>query len=168
MFVAIMLIFSIILTGCTQNGGKEPVEIGGNSGGDEKVYKLGIALEKYDDNFMSYLRRAIETAAEPYEDIELILNDAQRDQARMNEQIDVMISRGVDALAVNLVNVEAAPSVIDKAKTENIPVVFFNKDPGEDVMNSYELCYYVGTALPESGIMQGKMVADAWLDNPEF
>lgn len=133
--------------------------------GDGKVYKLGIALEKYDDNFMSYLRRAIEAAAEGHTDIELMMNDAQRDQAKMNEQIDIMLEKGVDALAVNLVNVEAAPSVIEKAKAKNVPVVFFNKDPGEDVMNSYDLTYYVGTSLPESGIMQGEMVADAWEAN---
>lgn len=135
--------------------------------GDGKVYKLGIALEKYDDNFMSYLRRAIENAASSHTDIELMMNDAQRDQAKMNEQIDIMLEKGVDALAVNLVNVEAAPSVIEKAKAKNVPVVFFNKDPGEEVMNSYDLAYYVGTSLPESGIMQGEMVADAWEANLE-
>lgn len=136
--------------------------------GEKKVYRLGIALEKYDDNFMSYLRRAIENAAAAHSNVQLLLNDAQRDQARMNEQIDVMISKGVDALAVNLVNVEAASTVIDKAKSHDLPVLFFNKDPGADMLNSYAKCYYVGTALPESGIMQGEMVADAWKAHPEY
>lgn len=166
--IVLALILSVIFGGCAKTNGDNSVETGSNSDKNEKVYKLGIALEKYDDNFMSYLRRAIEAAAKPYSDIELIMNDAQRDQGRMNEQIDVMLSKGVDALAVNLVNVEAAPSVIDKAKAKNVPVIFFNKDPGADVLNSYDLCYYVGTALPESGIMQGEMVADSWNNNKEF
>ena len=49
----------------------------------------------------------------------------QNDQVRM-----VCISKGVKALAINLVDPAAASTVINKAKQDDIPVVFFNKDPG--------------------------------------
>lgn len=124
---------------------------------------IGVTIYKFDDNFMSFVRRAIETAATDKAD--LILNDSQNDQAKQNEQVDLMISKGVKALAINLVDPQAAPTVIDKAKAENLPVIFFNKEPNADVLKSYDKAWYVGTASKEAGVIQGQMVADMWKAN---
>lgn len=128
--------------------------------------KIGVTIYKYDDNFMSFVRRAIETNAQGK--AELILNDSQNSQATQNEQVDMMISKGVKALAINLVDPQAAPSIIEKAKTKNLPIIFFNKEPNEEVLKSYEKCWYVGTESKESGIIQGKMIADLWKKNPNW
>ena len=42
-------------------------------------------------------------------------------------KVDVLLSKGVKALAINLVDPAAAPTIIGKAKPDNIPVVFFNQ-----------------------------------------
>ncbi|CDF59028.1 galactose/glucose ABC transporter substrate-binding protein MglB [Thermobrachium celere] len=128
--------------------------------------KIGVTIYKYDDNFMSFVRRAIETNAQGK--AELILNDSQNSQATQNEQVDMMISKGVKALAINLVDPQAAPSIIEKAKTKNLPIIFFNKEPNAEVLKSYEKCWYVGTESKEAGIIQGKMIADLWKKNPNW
>ena len=76
-------------------------------------------------------------------------------QSIQNDQVDVLLSKGVKALAINLVDPAAAPTIISKAKPDNIPVVFFNKDPGAKAIGSYEHAYYVGTDPKESGLIQG-------------
>lgn len=131
-----------------------------------KMPSIGVTIYKFDDNFMSFVRRAIETNAE--EKAELNLNDSQNDQAKQNEQIEMMISKGVDSLAVNLVDPQAASTIISKAKKEDLPVVFFNKEPSADDMASYDKCWYVGTTSAESGIIQGELITESWKAHPEW
>ncbi len=57
------------------------------------------------------------------------MNDSQNDQSKQNDQIDVLLAKGVKALAINPVDPAAAGTVIEKARGQNIPVVFFNKEP---------------------------------------
>lgn len=128
--------------------------------------KIGVTIYKFDDNFMSFVRRAIETAAT--DKAELILNDSQNAQATQNDQVDVMISKGVKSLAINLVDPQAAQTIIDKAKAADLPVVFFNKEPDAAVLASYEKAWYVGTKSEEAGIIQGQMIADMWKANPSW
>ncbi|WP_105613954.1 galactose/glucose ABC transporter substrate-binding protein MglB [Vallitalea okinawensis] len=127
---------------------------------------VGVTIYKFDDNFMSFVRRAIETNAEGK--AELVLNDSQNDQAKQNEQIEMMISKGVNSLAVNLVDPQAASTIIAKAKKEDLPVVFFNKEPSAEDMASYDKAWYVGTTSSESGIIQGELIAESWEAHPEW
>ncbi len=44
------------------------------------------------------------------------MNDSQNDQSKQNDQVDVLLAKGVKALAINLVDPAAAPVVIEKAR----------------------------------------------------
>ncbi|MDP4176763.1 MAG: galactose/glucose ABC transporter substrate-binding protein MglB [Bacillota bacterium] len=127
--------------------------------------KIGVAIYKYDDNFMSFVRRSIETAGK--DKASLIVNDSQNDESKQLDQIDTMISKGVKCLAINLVDPKAAPTVITKAKAANLPVIFFNKEPDASVLQGYDKAYYVGTASKEAGILQGQMIVDQWNKNKD-
>lgn len=130
--------------------------------------RIGVTIYKYDDNFMALMRKEIDKEAKQLKGIELLMNDSQNAQSIQNDQVDVLISKGVKALAINLVDPSAAPTIIGKAKPDNIPVVFFNKDPGEKAIGSYDNAYYVGTDPKESGIIQGDLIAKQWKANPAF
>lgn len=151
--MAVMMVFT--LAGCSTSGG--------DASGTPKI---GVTIYKFDDNFMSFVRRAIETAAT--DKAELILNDSQNAQATQNDQVDVMISKGVKSLAINLVDPQAAQTIIDKAKAAELPVVFFNKEPNADVLAGYDKAWYVGTKSEEAGIIQGEMIASMWQANPSW
>lgn len=129
---------------------------------------LGVTVYRYDDNFMSVVRRAIQQEANEIGGIRLLMNDSQNNQSMQNDQVDVMLARGVDGLAINLVDPAAAPVVIQKAKLDNVPVVFYNKEPTADELNSYEHAYYVGTDSKESGVIQGELIARHWKANPQW
>lgn len=130
--------------------------------------KLGFTVYKYDDNFMASVRQHIEGIAKGDKSVTLMMNDSQNDQSKQNDQIDVLIAKGVDGLAINLVDPAAAPTVIEKAKAENIPVVFYNKEPSKEAMASYDKAYYVGTDSKESGVIQGELIAKHWAKHPEW
>jgi methyl-galactoside transport system substrate-binding protein len=80
----------------------------------------------------------------------------------------MMISKGVKSLAINLVDPQAAPTIISKAEQAGLPVIFFNKEPDASVLKSYDKAWYVGTASAEAGIIQGEMIADMWKANPDW
>ncbi|MCR1898542.1 galactose/glucose ABC transporter substrate-binding protein MglB [Irregularibacter muris] len=163
-FLVILTVFALLFTVVACSGGQETGGEGSeNAGGDKPT--IGVTIYKFDDNFMSFVRRAVESNAEGKAD--LILNDSQNDQAKQNEQVDMMISKGVKSLAINLVDPQAAPSIIEKAKAADLPVIFFNKDP-ESAMGTYDKAWYVGTAPEESGQMQGQLVVDSWKANPDW
>lgn len=85
--------------------------------------RIGVTIYKYDDNFMSVVRKAIEKDGKSAPDVQLLMNDSQNDQSKQNDQIDVLLAKGVKALAINLVDPAAAGTVIEKARGQNVPVV---------------------------------------------
>ncbi|MBP2844895.1 galactose/glucose ABC transporter substrate-binding protein MglB [Dickeya oryzae] len=130
--------------------------------------RIGVTIYKYDDNFMSMVRKDIEKEAKALGGVELLMNDSQNDQSKQNDQVDVLLAKGVKALAINLVDPAAAAIVVQKAKAADVPVVFFNKEPNAKVLASYAKAYYVGTDSKESGIIQGQLIAKHWKANPSW
>ena len=57
------------------------------------------------------MRKAIEQDAKAAPDVQLLMNDSQNDQSKQNDQIDVLLAKGVKALAINLVDPAAAGTV---------------------------------------------------------
>ena len=128
--------------------------------------RLGITIYSYNDNFLSFMRRNIESMLTGK--ASFIMNDSENDQAKQYDQIDAAIQRKVDALAINLVDPMSANVVIDKAKASGIPVIFFNIEPRLEHIMSYDKVWYVGTRSRESGDIQGEMVLNAWISNPKW
>ncbi|MDK4684018.1 galactose/glucose ABC transporter substrate-binding protein MglB [Kingella negevensis] len=130
--------------------------------------KVGVTIYKYDDNFMSLMRKALENEAATQKTAELLLNDSQNSQSTQNDQVDILISKGVKVLAINLVDPSAAPTIISKAQAANIPVIFFNKDPGDAALKTYDKAYFIGTNPQQSGEIQGQLIGTAWKAHPEW
>lgn len=135
---------------------------------EKKIEKprIGVAIYKFDDNFMALLRKNLNRISSAA-GLNLDLVDSQNNQSAQNDQVDVFLSKGIDSLAINLVDPASASTIINKAKTENIPIVFFNKEPNEKDMNSYDRVYYVGTDSKASGVIQGELVAKHWEKNKD-
>ena len=113
--------------------------------------RIGVTIYKYDDNFMSVVRKAIEKMLNQRQ-TQLLMNDSQNDQSKQNDQIDVLLAKGVKALAINPVDPAAAGTVIEKARGQNVPIVFFNKEPSRKALDSYDKAYYVGTDSKSPGL----------------
>ena len=151
----------LLATGCSSS-------TSGSDSGKGKSAELpavGATIYKFDDNFMSYVRRSMQDAAKGK--VNLMLNDSQNDQAKQMEQVDTLIAKGAKSLAINLVDPKSAQTIIDKAKPKNIPVIFFNKEPDASVLKGYDKAYYVGTTSSESGVLQGQLIAKAWEANKD-
>ncbi|MDO5712876.1 MAG: galactose ABC transporter substrate-binding protein [Tissierellia bacterium] len=125
--------------------------------------KVGVLFYKYNDPYISIVRRNLQETAEADGSITLIEQDGQDNQGMQNDQIDTVISQGVDVLLVNIVDTGAASAAIDKAKAADLPIIFFNREPeNDDVYSTYEKSRFVGTKIEEAGELQGDMIAELW------
>jgi methyl-galactoside transport system substrate-binding protein len=129
---------------------------------------IGANIYNFQDNFMNGVMKPVleSYAAELGAEIQIV--DSEGQQATLNNQVDIFITKGVDVLAINLVDPASAQSVIEKAKKAGIPLVLFNKEGSKEAMASYDKVWYVGTDSAESGIIQGQMMVADWKDNPEM
>ena len=135
----------------------------GKSNSGDGMPSIGVTIYKFDDTFMSYTRNAIQLNAAGK--AALVLVDSENDQSRQNDQVDAFLSRKVDSLAINPVDRTAVASIIEKARSRNTPVVFFNREPLPEDMASWDKIYYVGAKAEQSGIMQGEIAYDYWMAN---
>lgn len=133
--------------------------------GSGKV-KIGCAIYKFDDTFMTSVRNHISDTAKEKSDVEIEIVDSQNSQATQNDKVDLFITKKVNSLAINPVDRTAAGVILEKAKAKNIPIVFFNKEPLPEDMKKWDKVYYVGARAEESGTMSGEILADYWKKNP--
>lgn len=78
-----------------------------------------------------------------------------------------MIDAGCDVLCINLVDRTAPSRIIRMARNEDIPVIFFNREPVREDLVQWEKLYYVGCDAEQSGIMQGEIAAEYINSHPE-
>jgi methyl-galactoside transport system substrate-binding protein len=145
-----------------------PVLFAGGDAEDDTIV-IGANIYSFADNFMNgVMKPELERYAEE-RGVQIQIVDSEGQQARLNDQVDVFITRGVDVLAINLVDPASARSIIEKAAAADIPLVLFNKEATEaGVMDLYDKVWYVGTNSAESGIIQGEMMVADWEANPDW
>lgn len=129
---------------------------------------LGVLIYKFDDTYISTVRAAIEKYAEEADvTINLDMQDAPGDQAKQNDQMDILVEKDLDAVLINCVDTGSAQGLADKAKEAGIPAIFFNREPAKEIMESCD-GLFVGTTASEAGVMQGDLLADMWEAHPEY
>lgn len=158
--VLLASMFAATLAGCGSSNG------GATSSGSSKKTYIGTTIYKFDDTFMSGVRDQMGKAATA-DGVKMDVSDSQNATTTQNNNIDLYVSKKATALAINPVDPTASATIISKAKSANIPVVFFNRIPSDTDMKSWDKLYYVGAKPEQSGTMQGQLMAKYWKAHPE-
>ena len=121
----------------------------------------------YSDTYISTVRSALDKALADagitYQD-----HDSNNSQTTQTEQIKTAITKGAKLLVVNLVTTgsdDAANGIVEMAKNAGIPLIFFNREVSDEVINSYNKCVFIGTDAAEAGYLQGDMIGDYLVKN---
>lgn len=141
-----------------------------SGGGKVETIKIGVAVYRKDDTFISSLCSFLEQVAKSKENLthkKIILNivDGQSSQALQNDQVDNFISHHYDVICVNEVDRTAAAVIVNKVKAANIPVIFFNREPVEEDLRMWDRAFYVGADAAQSGRLQGEIIVNAYKQN---
>ncbi|UYZ33862.1 galactose ABC transporter substrate-binding protein [Clostridium beijerinckii] len=146
------------------------VVITGTDGLRQRAVMIDVVLYNFKDKYVSLVRQNLEEIQKKNEGkVVFRFYDGKGNQSMQDEVLSNLVSDGADILMVNLVNTKATQDVIDRFKSKNIPIIFFNREPlAADVLKSYGKAYYVGTNANEAGEMQGKIIVDIWNKNRKF
>lgn len=161
------------LTGCSEpadsnKGSEESTEEGGGEeGGSSEDRNIGVLIFNYANDYISYVRKGLEAAADEA-GVSYQTSDANDNQPTQTEQVDTLLSKGVDGLCVALVESTAAETVIEKCRPTNTPVIFMNKKPTAEVLNTYDNCWYVGCATQLPGEQETQMMLDDFKADPSI
>lgn len=164
---AVMLCFVMLFSfaGCSKpNDNTEKNE---NNNSNAKTGEVSVLYYSYSDTYISSVRTALDK--EFNEDgVKYTNYDANSNQTTQSEQVQTALAKGSSMLVVNLVETgssDLSKSIVNLAKSKNIPVIFFNRSVDEEVVKSYEKCVFIGTDSDMSGHMQGEMIGNYVLAN---
>lgn len=151
-----ILAAAVSISGCSGNLENEDVL--------EQI-KIGVSVYDQYDTFVSELMDSIEKHVEDMEDIydisiTLDVQNAGGKQVTQNDQMDYFIDRGCDIVCINLVDRTDASTIIERGKSANIPIIFFNRELVEEDLERWDKLYYVGADAFESGIIQGQILVE--------
>lgn len=151
--LVVLLIAMLVLAGCASEGGEK--EAGGEAGGD---IKIGYVTTNMNDTFQTYIVDAAKAAAEA-NGYSMDVQDAQEDVVKQQDQVNTLISQGVDALIVVPVDTSAMEPITTAATEAEIPLIYVNRNPfGEE--EPPEGVYYVGSQEIVAGQLQGEYLVE--------
>jgi len=170
--LALVMVMAFSLSACSRSGdmatpgtNADPASPDANNM-DASDVTVGACIFKFDNTFMTLVRNGMEEEANQLgTNFEAV--DGQDQQPLQNEQVDTYITKGVDALIVNPVDRTSSGPLIEKAKSEGIPIVFVNREPTEEDLAGYEKAWYVGSPAIEAGYIQGELIVDLYKNNPD-
>ncbi len=140
----------------------------GNPGaGEEEKESLKIGISVYDqyDTFVSQMVSSFQDYAKEKEKewgipITLEIKSAKNSQIVQNDQMDDFIGDNFDIVCINLVDRTDASTIIEKAKSSDIPVIFFNRELVEEDLERWDMMYYVGADAFDSAEMQREILVE--------
>jgi len=132
-------------------------------------FQVDIFFYSFADTFMASVRAALE-ANLVSAGMEFTSHDADRDPSRQVDQIRTALTMGTDLIMINVVSTGAedvALYMVEMAREADVPIIFFNREVSDAVINAWENVIYVGTDAPEAGFMQGELIYNMIRDNIE-
>lgn len=134
--------------------------------------KIGVTLYDQYDTFVSQLMEEFnDYTAKKSEQTGIAINvetfNASDSQSAQNEQVETMIEDGCNVICVNLVDRTDPTAIIDLAEKNDVPVIFFNRELVAGDIERWDRLYYVGAEALVSGILEGDLAAEEFLNNEQ-
>lgn len=157
--VIFVTLSALLLSGCSRNGRRD---------GTRKI-RIGFASYDQNDTFISTVVDKLKEYVKGAEknDFSLEIRDAAGSARTQEDQVMELINMGCNVLCVNLVDRADPSQIIDAARSRDVPIIFFNREPVPEDMYQWDKIYYVGADAAQSGVMQGELAADYILANPD-
>lgn len=130
--------------------------------------KATVIWRAFDDQFQSGFRIIMEGQAEELGGITLDMQDAANDVSTANNKLDAALTKGTDVVAICAPDRESTETMAQKCDADGVPAVFFNMEPMESTMESYDNIWYVGAEAAQSGEMCAQALINYWNENTEI
>jgi inositol transport system substrate-binding protein len=126
---------------------------------DKGVITIGAAMSSFSDKGQTYLQDGVRKFDAEHDDVTILMTDAKDDPAVQLNQIETLLTKGVDVMLIVPVDISALKPVFAKCKADGVKVVIANRLPGEEFNDQYDV--YTGSESIQAGILQAEWVAKA-------
>lgn len=129
--------------------------------------KVGVFLNSFNDIFISNVKKNLEDIQKENEDkVQFTFFNAGGNQVIQNEDIDNALNDNFDIFLLNPVStdIDQLQDTLNKIAQKNIPLILYyaKTNPIINFVNNYNNSIIIDTDVNQSGILQGKILADAW------
>ncbi len=167
--VALLLAVLMVVTlfaGCDST--KEPKDEGSPAPTEEKSL-FGVDVCAFSDTHSVAVRTVIEKENAKNGDLfEIQATDAQMDIGTEWNNINNLVTKGAETVAVAYLNYENYPQLINLFKDNDCNLIAYKSNPPTDEeCEMYDKFYFVSTKAENSGEIQGQIVVDYWNAHPE-
>ena len=116
---------------------------------------IGCTLQNLSEEFMTMLQGAMELQLKNYDNVKLIINDAESQSDKQASQLDSFVAQGVDAVIISPVDADALASAVKTVVDAGIPVITCSADVTGDQGQ-----VWVGSSNENGGEIEMKYVAE--------
>jgi D-xylose transport system substrate-binding protein len=140
-----MLASALLLAGCT--GPQQPAVNSGTSNGPAagKRIKIGFAMDTLKEERWVRDRDAFEAHCKKM-DVDCVITVADNKADKQANDVDNLLTQGIDALVIAPHDATQAASMVDKAKARGIPVISYDR-----LINSDKIDLYISHQVPVIG-----------------
>src|SRR6266481_7347074 len=121
--------------------------------GDKPV--IYVSYHDVSNEFAPFIKKGVEKAATDFKADVKMVGPVGADAEKQVAEIESLIQKGVDGLAISSVSTDALAPVINRALAQGIPVVTYNTDNPAS-----KRLAFAGQDLVESGRIAGKLLAE--------
>jgi D-xylose transport system substrate-binding protein len=151
LFLLVASVFVINCTGPAQNTGST----GSNRPDGSKRLKIGFAMDTLKEERWVRDRDAFEAHCKKL-DVECVITVADNRAEKQANDVDNLLTQGIDALVIAPSNSTQAASMVDKAKERGVPVISYDR-----LINSDKIDLYISHQVP----VIGRKIAEYALQN---
>lgn len=123
-----------------------------------QTYKIGAAMSSFADKWQTYLQDGVRKFDAEHDDVEIIMTDGKDDPAVQLNQVETLLTQGVDALVIVPVDISAMDPIIAQTQAAGVKLVVVNRLPEANFMENIDV--YCGSESIQAGIMQAEWIAE--------
>lgn len=126
-----------------------------SSTADKKEIVIGCTLQNLSEEFMTMLKGAMEIKLKEYDNVKLVVNDAESKPDKQASQLDSFVAQKVDAVIISPVDADALAPAVKSVVDAGIPVITCSADVTGDMGQ-----VWVGSENENGGQIEAEFVAE--------
>lgn len=127
---------------------KEPKENNSNEGNE--TYTIGYSFPTINNEFWGTALSHVQASSEAL-GFELVYDDCNNDQAEQLNDVESMISSGIDGLVLGPQDASVVAGILDACKKNDVKVVIIDRWPGDDLVAGEDYTAFIGPNDEEAG-----------------
>jgi inositol transport system substrate-binding protein len=123
-----------------------------------ETYKIGAPMSNFADKWQTYLQEGVRKFGEEHDDVEVFMTDGKDDPAVQLNQVETLLTQGVQAIVIVPVDISTMGPIIAQVKDAGAKLIVVNRLPEEEFMADIDV--YAGSESIQAGIMQAEWIVE--------